>query len=676
MEPTTPTSPTEQTAPIVTHSKKNWLLFVAVAVILIALGAGAIFYSKSFVSNALPGITTSSSIPFVIESTTTPSYYEQDGNEDYKVADAIAGQQTIPANYLPRAQAQAASGTPLTNYDEYHLFRFYAQDPTAAYYSPAPPASNLHYYDDGTIPSGPYTGYHLVIAEYPPDGPGGSIYYTFATKDYQTFVVEGKKGEVPNPVVLNTNKVTGVDVLPTNFPQTIRLNNSFTLTRNIYFGTNTDIATSGPESGATLLGTVASGQRVYSAAQTLIDDLQQWNDATDTAVAIKLKPYIDSTTLVQVCDASNICFSYDLSFTALSGEDQKMHLTSDGGTSTYAPVEVFPNHQDARFYTDYANLIASGCSGAFGGFTYAVKNISDSDLVATGRSWAGVELYALKNATSSPLVQALYEFKNNEAETGFVFNAEVSSTSVNHLPDLATYTNKYPILFFKDPWGRWVGTAENSYEFSPGCGKPVVYLYPTKPTQISLSFPNTPDLKISIPTYTNGWNVLAKPSGTLTDLQPSATDCDKIDSARFGSEYAKAACASHTYPYLYWAGYANNTYPTPTGGWIVDRTQLDSFMKDKLRQIGLTDSESRDMRSYWVPMLLRRSEPYYRLSFFTTEQMNRFVPMHVAPAPDSVLRVFLDWTALNEKPAVSPQPQQFTPFTRNGFTMVEWGGLE
>ncbi|KKP32439.1 MAG: Leucine-rich repeat protein [Candidatus Roizmanbacteria bacterium GW2011_GWA2_32_13] len=56
--------------------------------------------------------------------------------------------------------------------------------------------------------------------------------------------------------------------------------------------------------------------------------------------------------------------------------------------------------------------------------------------------------------------------------------------------------------------------------------------------------------------------------------------------------------------------------------------------------------------------------------------MNKFIPMNVNPVPDSVLRVFLDYKALSDKPSVEPQPQQFNKFIRNGFTMIEWGGLQ
>jgi len=106
------------------------------------------------------------------------------------------------------------------------------------------------------------------------------------------------------------------------------------------------------------------------------------------------------------------------------------------------------------------------------------------------------------------------------------------------------------------------------------------------------------------------------------------------------------------------------------------QNNLQKIMDEKLKEIGLTKKESTDMTSYWVPKMNEKNSPYYQISFLTTNQMNEFIPMNVNPLPDSVLRVFLDYKALSNKPSVEPQPQQFNKFIRNGFTLVEWGGLQ
>jgi len=56
--------------------------------------------------------------------------------------------------------------------------------------------------------------------------------------------------------------------------------------------------------------------------------------------------------------------------------------------------------------------------------------------------------------------------------------------------------------------------------------------------------------------------------------------------------------------------------------------------------------------------------------------MNQFIPMEITPRPDTVLRVFLDWSPLASMPGVIPVPENLIHTNRTGFTLVEWGGLK
>jgi hypothetical protein len=38
--------------------------------------------------------------------------------------------------------------------------------------------------------------------------------------------------------------------------------------------------------------------------------------------------------------------------------------------------------------------------------------------------------------------------------------------------------------------------------------------------------------------------------------------------------------------------------------------------------------------------------------------------------------MFMDWAALNEKPLTPLAPEKLVNVQRNGFTLVEWGGLQ
>ncbi len=179
----------------------------------------------------------------------------------------------------------------------------------------------------------------------------------------------------------------------------------------------------------------------------------------------------------------------------------------------------------------------------------------------------------------------------------------------------------------------------------------------------------------AIPNYDGAWNVLAHPDGTLLDLQKEKTICEKINYSLSGAEYAKDACRNATYPYLYWSGTTANAYPNQDKGWVVSKSELPEFLSSKLIEMGLSEKERGDMMSFWIPEMQSKNVLYYRVAFIQTDEMNTFIPMKVTPKPDTTFRIFLDWQPLSEKPGKAPLPQKLEYLQRNGFTLVEWGGL-
>ncbi len=339
-------------------------------------------------------------------------------------------------------------------------------------------------------------------------------------------------------------------------------------------------------------------------------------------------------------------------------------------SSPYANFSKEDTTLPADSYKKYDWAFPGGCGFQRG--LDITKNISDSDLVSVGR-WGNIDLYELKNK-NHPLNQFAYYVK-----TYFYDSSNYSAWGYDNKdkPTFDNYVSRHPLLFYKDPWGHLLILQEHDYDIPGGCGKPVIYLYPSKPTAVNVSFVTPMHLTTDIPTYVNGWSVLAQPNGILTDLQPEKTDCAKIDTAKKGSEYAATSCLTKTYPYLYWAGRSlANEYPEPQDGFIVERGDVASFMNAKLDEVGLTKKEKDDMLSYWLPRMLESTTPYYRIAFLQTEEMNRFIPMNISPKPDHYYRIFLDYLPLVSKPSVSPLPQKLVRWILQGFTAVEWGGLE
>ena len=46
----------------------------------------------------------------------------------------------------------------------------------------------------------------------------------------------------------------------------------------------------------------------------------------------------------------------------------------------------------------------------------------------------------------------------------------------------------------------------------------------------------------------------------------------------------------------------------------------------------------------------------------------------VTPKPDTMIRIVMEYQNLDTK--IETKPQQLSPISRQGFTVVEWGGTE
>lgn len=173
--------------------------------------------------------------------------------------------------------------------------------------------------------------------------------------------------------------------------------------------------------------------------------------------------------------------------------------------------------------------------------------------------------------------------------------------------------------------------------------KPVIYLYPEKTENISVSLDWKKKLLTSIPEYGNGWNVTAEPDGTLTQN-------------------------TKKYPYLFWEDIIS--YPKPTRGFVVKQENLRTFLDEKLSLLGLNEKEISDFTEYWIPNM--KDKPYYRISFLGNREMQKSAPITITPTPESIQRIFMDFEGLDAP--ISIPEQVLTPFVRTGFSVIEWGG--
>lgn len=184
--------------------------------------------------------------------------------------------------------------------------------------------------------------------------------------------------------------------------------------------------------------------------------------------------------------------------------------------------------------------------------------------------------------------------------------------------------------------------------------KPVIYLYPEKTTEISVKVAPIFGISESIPDYIDGWEVVSDKDSNILNKRDN-----KI------------------YPYLFWESDGmlslSKDFDTPKEGFVVAKEELKKELTDKLFKLGLNEKEIFDFNDFWVEKLLSQNKPYYFISFYSLEAINRTAPLEISPEPDSVIRVLMVAKGLNKFINV-PALQIETPI-RSGFSVVEWGGI-
>lgn len=177
--------------------------------------------------------------------------------------------------------------------------------------------------------------------------------------------------------------------------------------------------------------------------------------------------------------------------------------------------------------------------------------------------------------------------------------------------------------------------------------KPVIYLYPEETTVIDVKLTVDGDFTFTYPQYNNGWNVIAKPDGTIIDSK-----------------------TNKEYSYLFWEAISEQQWEFDEG-FVVKGEDTVNFLQKTLSEIGLTPEEYNEFIVYWAP---RMENNKYNLISFQQENYEEYAKLNINPKPDSILRVFMAYKSLEEPVIV--KEQTFDKFERNGFTVIEWGGTE
>ena len=280
--------------------------------------------------------------------------------------------------------------------------------------------------------------------------------------------------------------------------------------------------------------------------------------------------------------------------------------------------------------SEYVNVDVGGCGSM--NFASVVYDLPLNDLVAIGETINGDKVYEL-NDTNNIFLQNLY-------------NNDYYSYDTPKIP-YEQFVQSKPVFFWFDSMGRLIKFKKAEYIPVAECGKPVIYLYPEETTNVSVKVEPKGGFTFTEPDYGDGWNVLAYPDGKLVDLK------SKI-----------------SYPYLFWEG-RGGIYTTPEKGFVVAVQDIHNFLIEKLTKLGLNDKEQADFIEFWEPRMT--GAPYFFVTFMGNKVMDEIAPLTITPRPDSIIRILMDFTPLQEP--ITVEGYNIKTPERKGFTVVEWGGV-
>lgn len=205
------------------------------------------------------------------------------------------------------------------------------------------------------------------------------------------------------------------------------------------------------------------------------------------------------------------------------------------------------------------------------------------------------------------------------------------------------------------PVSKNIKSAKIKYEYPKtknttiSVDKPIIYLYPTKETEISVKLLRNENLTCSYPKYKEKWNVLATPNGDLKDLSTNR------------QLYS-----------LYYESKSIIDFKVEKDGFIVKGENAVEFLEEKLDILGLTEKEAEEFIVYWLPKL--EANKYNYIRFATLAEINENMPLEINPNPDTIIRVLMTFKGLDNP--IDVKEQELTTPKRTGFVAVEWGGTE
>ena len=295
---------------------------------------------------------------------------------------------------------------------------------------------------------------------------------------------------------------------------------------------------------------------------------------------------------------------------------------------------IIRSSSELEDYVDAVNSLKTGGTA----FTYDVDSsfFKTGSIIVVAKEDTGIELMDIEKVTR---------------DESYNIHIESAYSTLSYITE-----RRGSVAFIKiqniQPKAVSVSWDKEEYNYPAGVEvkKPIIYLYPTETTKVNVGLSNPERLTTDYPNYQKGWTVTAEPDGTLTDQN--------------GKQYYA----------LYYESKNTKQYGADSlnEGFVVSRDEVESFLEDKLSTLGLNYKEREEFITYWAGIL--EQKPYVFIRFQTAAEIDKNMGLIISPQPDTMIRVMMEYKTLDQK--IEAKPQQLSPVTRHGFTVVEWGGTE
>lgn len=194
----------------------------------------------------------------------------------------------------------------------------------------------------------------------------------------------------------------------------------------------------------------------------------------------------------------------------------------------------------------------------------------------------------------------------------------------------------------------------------PAVEKPVIYCYSDKSQSFEMTLHTKGDLSFAYP----------------------ALNANQSWSMKLENNELIDAKSKQKYPYLFWESEQEgvdfarqNSNQHEINASIVSKSKVVSFLDSTLTVLGFNSQEKTDFITYWGPRM--QNANYYLIQFLQNNECEQIASYQITPKPDHLNRFYMLFmeNETNEFP-FEVLPQNPKPLERNGFYMVDWGGIQ